>query len=104
MSSILLLSKRCSESLAREGRGRSHLLLETESLTSSLSSFYYLTANHSSPTFISQVLLLFFAVISLALGLYTDFGADPEQVPCADPPPGQEGCNAAKVSRRKEGS
>lgn len=43
-----------------------------------------------------QILLCFFAVISLALGFYTDFGTEPATVPCANPPPGREGCDAGE--------
>ena len=100
MSSILLLSKRSSES--GKGRTREIKLVSRDGVIDQIASSFYYVISNPSLTFISKVLLLFFAVISLALGLYTDFGADPEQVPCADPPPGQEGCNAAKVSPKRK--
>ncbi|KDN51974.1 calcium-translocating P-type ATPase [Tilletiaria anomala UBC 951] len=42
------------------------------------------------------ILLSIAAVVSLALGLYTDFGTHEERgtVPCADPPPGASECEA----------
>jgi Ca2+-transporting ATPase len=43
------------------------------------------------------IILLIAAVVSLALGFYTDFGAPPEYTPCANPEPGQTGCRAAPV-------
>ncbi|WFD36781.1 P-type Ca(2+) transporter [Malassezia cuniculi] len=44
------------------------------------------------------ILLIVAAIVSLSLGLYTDFGREPEQVPCDDPPPGRTTCDAAKVN------
>lgn len=46
---------------------------------------------------IFQILLSAAAIISLALGLYTDFGADPEILPCQNPVPGLGGCPAPDV-------
>ncbi|UZJ57064.1 hypothetical protein CBS101457_006384 [Exobasidium rhododendri] len=43
------------------------------------------------------ILLCFAAVISLALGLYTDFGAPPELIACELPPPGQTMCELPAV-------
>ncbi|KAE8226735.1 hypothetical protein CF319_g687 [Tilletia indica] len=43
------------------------------------------------------ILLTVAAVVSLALGLYTDFGAAEEYVSCDNPPPGLPGCPAPKV-------
>ncbi|PWN53499.1 calcium-translocating P-type ATPase [Violaceomyces palustris] len=43
------------------------------------------------------ILLCIAAVVSLALGLYTDFGTEPERVACDNPPPGEETCAAAQV-------
>jgi len=43
------------------------------------------------------ILLCVAAVISLALGLYSDFGAPPEFVECSNPPPGQERCELPNV-------
>ncbi|CAD6888985.1 unnamed protein product [Tilletia laevis] len=43
------------------------------------------------------ILLTVAAVVSLALGLYTDFGAAEEYVACNNPEPGLPGCPAPKV-------
>lgn len=43
------------------------------------------------------ILLIVAAIISLALGLYTDLGAPPELIPCENPPPGQEECELPSV-------
>jgi len=43
------------------------------------------------------ILLTVAAVVSLALGLYTDFGAPPEYLACDNPPPGLPGCRAPQV-------
>lgn len=43
------------------------------------------------------ILLIFAAIISLALGLYTDLGAPPEMIPCVNPPPGQTECEVPGV-------
>ncbi|KAK0542156.1 plasma membrane calcium, partial [Tilletia horrida] len=43
------------------------------------------------------ILLTIAAVVSLALGLYTDFGAATEYISCNNPPPGLPGCPAPKV-------
>lgn len=43
------------------------------------------------------ILLIIAAIVSLALGLYTDFGAEPERIPCENPPPGQEECALPSV-------
>ncbi|KAL4401455.1 plasma membrane calcium transporter [Malassezia pachydermatis] len=43
------------------------------------------------------ILLIIASIVSLALGLYTDFSPPPEFVPCLDPPPGQTECKAPAV-------
>lgn len=43
------------------------------------------------------VLLIIAAIISLALGLYTDFSPPPEYTPCLNPPPGMDECPAPAV-------
>ena len=44
------------------------------------------------------ILLIIAAIVSLALGFYTDFGPNgPEKVACANPPPGQDRCEPPKV-------
>ncbi|PWN42098.1 calcium-translocating P-type ATPase [Ceraceosorus guamensis] len=43
------------------------------------------------------IVLCIAAAVSLALGLYTDFGADREQVACLDPPPGSSTCDAPQI-------
>ncbi|WFD42191.1 P-type Ca(2+) transporter [Malassezia psittaci] len=44
------------------------------------------------------ILLIVAAIVSLALGLYTDLGPNgPEKVACAHPPPGQDRCDPPKV-------
>lgn len=43
------------------------------------------------------ILLIFAAIISLALGLYTDLGAPPTLIPCTNPPPGQTECELPGV-------
>ncbi|KAK0522645.1 plasma membrane calcium [Tilletia horrida] len=43
------------------------------------------------------ILLTVAAIVSLALGLYTDFGGEEKYVSCDNPPPGLPGCPAPKV-------
>jgi Ca2+-transporting ATPase len=43
------------------------------------------------------ILLIVAAIVSLALGLYTDLGAPPERVPCEFPPPGETECELPDV-------
>lgn len=43
------------------------------------------------------ILLIVAAIISLALGLYTDLGTPPQKVPCANPSPGESRCEAPSV-------
>lgn len=43
------------------------------------------------------ILLIIAAIVSLALGLYTDFSPPPEYIPCLDPPPGKDECLAPAV-------
>lgn len=43
------------------------------------------------------VLLIVAAIVSLALGLYTDFSPPPEYTPCLNPPPGMDECPAPAV-------
>ena len=43
------------------------------------------------------ILLIVAAIVSLALGLYTDFSPPTEYAPCLNPPPGQDQCEAPAV-------
>lgn len=43
------------------------------------------------------ILLIVAAIVSLALGLYTDFAPPPEYTPCMNPPPGMSECEAPAV-------
>lgn len=43
------------------------------------------------------IILIIAAMVSLALGFYTDFGAPPEILPCDNPEPGLEGCRAPPI-------
>ena len=43
------------------------------------------------------ILLIVAAIVSLALGLYTDFGLPRDRVPCEHPPPGKSDCETKPV-------